>query len=321
MSGAALASVTEAIDARQLAGAVLMVRPAAFGANPETAASNRFQENISADSETGRLAQAEFDALANALAAAGVEVIVLDDTPEPAKPDAVFPNNWFTTHADGTVILYPMMAPSRRAERRADLVETLRVGHGRVVTALVDLSPWEKRALALEGTGSLILDRRRRIAYACRSPRTAAEPLAQWRRLSGYRTHLFDAVDAGGVAIYHTNVMMSLGRGFAALALESVPGEDERRRLRDAMEDGGHEVIELTRGQIGGFGANILHLEGARGPVIAMSEAARGALGRTAVSRLERHGRIVSSPIPTIERYGGGSVRCMLAEIFLPRTG
>lgn len=294
-----------------------MVRPATFGANPETAASNRFQRSATTGAAVADAARAEFEAVAEALGAAGVDVVILEDTGTPPKPDAVFPNNWMSTHADGTIVLYPMLASSRRGERRSDLCAALR-HRGRAVTAVLDLSPWEACDLALEGTGSLVLDRRRGIAYACRSPRTAAAPLAQWARFLGYSVHLFDAVDHERVPIYHTNVMMTLGRGFAALAFEALPDAGEGRRLRASLEAGGDEVITLTRRQIAGFGANILHLAGSRGPVIAMSEAARASLGRAVLSRLERHGTIVAVPIPTIERYGGGSVRCMLAEIFLP---
>jgi len=293
-----------------------MIRPAAFGSNPETAETNRFQA-AAGDADVVRAAQVEFDRLAAALSAAGVDVIVAEDTAEPAKPDAVFPNNWFSTHADGTVVLYPMLAPSRRRERRADLVAILR-GRGREVTAVLDLSPWEAQERALEGTGSLILDRQRGIAYACRSQRTSEAPLAHWARLLGYEVHAFDAVDPEGVAIYHTNVMMALGHGFAAVALEALPQEWERRRLVASLEAGGNEVIALSQEQVGGFAANILHLRGDRGPVIAMSEAARTSLGDRAIQRLERYGSVVASPIPTIERLGGGSVRCMLAEVFLP---
>lgn len=308
-------------DASQITDTVLMVRPAAFGFNPETAATNRFQRAQGGDGATVEAARREFDGLVDALAAAGVSVIVMEDAPELAKPDAVFPNNWFTTHADGTAVLYPMLSPSRRPERRLEWIEALASEHGRRLDAVLDLSYWERRGLALEGTGSLILDRVNRIAYACRAPRTAAEPLAQWARLTGFETHCFDAVDEAGVAIYHTNVMMTLGRGFAAVALDAVADTNERARLAARLEETGNEVIALGREQVAGFGANVLHLAGSAGPVIAMSNRARGALGGEALRRLERHGEIVSAPIPTIERCGGGSVRCMIAEIFLPAVG
>lgn len=303
---------------RQTTDTVLMVRPAAFGFNPETAATNRFQQSRPDEARVADQARREFDGLVNVLATAGITVIVMDDTPEPAKPDAVFPNNWFSTHVNGIAVLYPMLNPSRRAERQRGWVESLSSEYGRRLSAVLDLSYWENRGLALEGTGSLILDRVNRVAYACRAPRTAPEPLAQWAGFMGYETHCFDAVDQNGVAIYHTNVMMALGAGFAAVALDAVPDSGERERLEEALAAAGKEVIPLSLEQAAGFGANILHLSGSAGDVIAMSECARTSLGPDVIRRLEAHGEIVSAPIPTIEQCGGGSVRCMLAEVFLP---
>jgi len=303
---------------QQTTDTVLMVRPAAFGFNPETAATNRFQSAGADERKVADAARREFDALVNKLATAGVSVIVMEDSPDPVKPDAVFPNNWFTTHAEGIAVLYPMLNPSRRVERRRDWIEALGAEHGRRLSSVLDLSYWEKQGLALEGTGSLILDRVKRTAYACRAPRTAPEPLAQWEAFMGYEIHCFDAVDGNGVAIYHTNVMMSLGKEFAAVALDALPDSAERERLVQSLESAGKEVIPLSLEQIAGFGANVLQLSGSAGEVIAMSDCARSSLGRDVIRRLEGHGEIVSAPIPTIEQCGGGSVRCMLAEIFLP---
>ncbi|MGH8428549.1 MAG: citrulline utilization hydrolase CtlX [Gammaproteobacteria bacterium] len=313
-------SETAASAAESFAAAVLVVRPAAFGPNPQTAATNRFQATGGADRTLPAAARGEFDGLVDALADAGVEVIVAEDTLVPPKPDAVFPNNWFTTHADGTAVLYPMFAPSRRAERRVELVNDLNAHYGRMLTAVVDLSGWEQQGFALEGTGSLVLDRRRRIAYVCRSPRSTEAPLAHWARLMGYRVACFNATDPAGVAIYHTNVMLALGRGFALLGSACIVDQDERRQIAAALEADGYKVLKLSWEQIAGFAANVLQLEGKRGPVIAMSEAARTSLGRELCTRLERYGEILAVPIPAIEHYGGGSVRCMLAEIFLPRS-
>lgn len=302
----------------QITDTVLMVRPAAFGFNPETAVTNHFQQKGGSEIGIAEAARREFDGLVNALATAGVSVIVMQDTPEPVKPDAVFPNNWFSTHADGTAVLYPMLNPSRRVERQREWIESLAEVHGRRLNALLDLSYWERQGLALEGTGSLILDRVNRVAYACRAPRTAPEPLAQWAGLMGYTTQCFDVVDQAGVAIYHSNVMMALGRGFAAVSLDAVVDAGERKRLASSLEAAGNEVIALSREQIAGFGANVLHLDGSAGSVIAMSDRARASLGGAIIRRLEHYGNIVSAPIPTIEQCGGGSVRCMIAEIFLP---
>ncbi len=302
----------------QIADTVLMVRPAALGFNPETAATNRFQQAQPDTAKTAEMAQREFDDVVDVLTTAGVSVIVMEDTPEPVKPDAVFPNNWFSTHADGTAVLYPMLNPSRRVERQRKWIEALATAHGRRLNAVLDLSYWEQQGLALEGTGSLILDRVNRVAYACRAPRTAPEPLAYWAAFMGYETHCFNAVDGAGVAIYHTNVMMTLGQGFAAVALDTVPDAGERKRLAQSLEATGNDILVLSREQIAGFGANMLHLVGSMGPVIAMSEQARTSLGRDALRYLAHYGEIVSTPIPTIEQCGGGSIRCMIAEIFLP---
>lgn len=318
--GVRIASLQAGGEEAELADAVLMVRPAAFGSNAETAATNRFQEVVATSPRIAAAARTEFDGLARALDLAGIEVIAFEDTAEPAKPDAVFPNNWLSTHADGTAVLYPMLAPSRRAERRPELLVELAQGHGRRLTAVIDLSHWERLGLALEGTGSLVLDRRRRIAYACRSPRTAPAPLAQWARLMDYRVESFTATGPDGAAIYHTNVMFALGRGFAVLALDAFADAAERQRIVDSLEEGDKEIFPLSAQQVAGFAGNLLHMEGARGPVVAMSETARRSLGPATVSRLEHYGEIVAAPIDTIERCAGGSVRCMLAEIFLPKV-
>lgn len=318
--GVRIASLQAGGEEAELADAVLMLRPAAFGSNAETAATNRFQEVVAADPRIAAAARTEFDSLASALDAAGVEVIVLEDTAEPAKPDAVFPNNWLSTHAEGTAVLYPMFAPSRRAERRPELLVELAQRHGRRLTAVIDLSPWERLGLALEGTGSLVFDRRRRIAYACRSPRTAPAPLVQWARLMDYRVESFTATGPDRAPVYHTNVMFALGRGFAVVALDAFADAAERQRIVDSLEEGGREILPLSAEQMAGFAGNLLHLEGTRGPVVAMSEAACRSLGRAFLARLKGYGEIVAAPIETIERCGGGSVRCMLAEIFLPKV-
>jgi hypothetical protein len=303
----------------QCADAVLMVRPARFGANPETADSNRFQR-LDPIADAATTALREFDALARALADAGVEVVVAEDSPEPAKPDACFPNNWVSFHADGTVVLYPMMAPSRRAERRRDFVAAVeRAGH-RVARA-IDLSPLEARGEFLEGTGSLVLDRPRRIAYACRSPRTTAGALAEFSAALGYRVVAFDAAGPDGRPAYHTNVLMAIGEGFAVVCADSIADAGQRAAVIKELGRDGAEVIAIDAAEMNGFAGNLLALRTRGGdPLIALSDAALGALAPAKRRSLERHGRILSAGIPTIERLGGGSVRCMLAEIFLPRA-
>jgi hypothetical protein len=309
-----------AVDSRerQCAGAVLMVRPASFGANPETADSNRFQRADARPDDT-MAALREFDGLAARLTAAGVDVQVAEDTLEPTKPDACFPNNWVSFHADGTAVLYPMMAPSRRAERRPELFDGLRRAGYRIART-VDLSPLEARGEFLEGTGSLILDRPRRIAYACRSPRTTPAALAEFSAALGYRTVAFDALGPDGLPAYHTNVLMALGERFAVVCGVAIPDGKRRAAVLGELEASGRELIDIDVAEMNGFAGNLLALAAGSGAaLIAISEAAWQALAPSKRRRLERHGSIMAAPIPTIERLGGGSVRCTIAEVFLAR--
>jgi hypothetical protein len=303
---------------RQCADAVLMIRPARFGANPETADSNRFQQG-EAGTDAPHAARREFDGLVVRLREAGVAVEVVEDTPEPAKPDACFPNNWVSFHDDGSVVLYPMMAPSRRAERRAEPIAQLREAGFRVART-IDLSLWEARDEFLEGTGSLVLDRCHRIAYACRSPRTTAGALTDFAARLGYRTVAFDAFGPDGRPAYHTNVLMAIGEKFAVVCDAAIPDPEERATVLCELHRAGHEPIRISVAEMHGFAGNLLALRSADGgQVIAMSDTAWQSLAPATRRALERHGRIVSAPIPTIERHGGGSVRCMIAEVFLPR--
>ena len=261
----------------------------------------------------------EFDGLVESLRTAGVEVLVADDTSEPAKPDACFPNNWVSFHADGSVVLYPMMAPTRRAERREAPVEQLRRA-GFQVARTIDLSPLEMRGEYLEGTGSLVLDRSHRIAYACRSPRTTAAALADFAAALGYRVVAFDALGPDGRPAYHTNVLMAVGERFAILCTAAIPDAARRAAVLRTLEESGREVVEIDIAEMNRFAGNLLAMRARDGAaLIAGSDAAWVALAPDRRRRLERHGAIVSAPIPTIERLGGGSVRCMIAEVFLPR--
>jgi hypothetical protein len=305
----------------QSAADLMMIRPARFAANPLTAASNRFQ-SVGSDATLQRdrsAALAEFDALVEQLRRAGVRVHVFDDTDEPHKPDAIFPNNWVSFHADGTVVLYPMMADNRRLERRMDLLEALDLEHGFHIARTIDLSPRESAGKFLEGTGSLVLDRIHRIAYACLSPRTDMDVLGEFAQRLDYEVVAFDAVDRSGAPIYHTNVVMSVGTAFAAVCGACI-GASQRDAVIGRLRATDHDVIELTEDQLHAFAGNMLEVRSASGaPVIAMSETALRSLSSEQRRRLERHGEIVSTPIPTIERLGGGSVRCMLAEVLLPQ--
>jgi hypothetical protein len=303
----------------QCASAVLMIRPAAFSANPETAASNAFQSADPVTDPDREAALGEFDALSSALERAGVEVIVVPDEADPPRPDAVFPNNWLSLHHDGTAVLYPMLSPLRRRERRRDVLTALE-RRGFRVRRILDLTGWESSDLFLEGTGSVVFDHRQRVAYACASPRTQARPLEQMAAELGYRPELFAATGPAGEAVYHTNVLMCVGEDFATLCCEAVTDPLQRRRLREELERGGRELIEIDRAQMSAFAGNMLALAtGDGGRVVAMSAAAWGSLRAGQRRSLERRGAIVTAAVPTLERFGGGSVRCTLAEIFLPR--
>lgn len=302
----------------QAAGAVLMIRPQNFGNNPETAATNFFRN--AADLPDGALrAQREFDALALALASAGIRVYQLNGQPKPALPDEVFPNNWLSLHADGTAVLYPLLAENRRRERRPEILAALEREQGRRFERIVDLTKFESRGEYLEGTGSLVLDRGRRVAYAALSPRTHTNVLAEFGRALGYEVVAFTAVDRAGRPIYHTNVLFSLGTRFAALCTSAIPDARERRALRARIESSGRELIDLSTEELEGFAGNLLELNGREGPVIVLSAGALDRLAERTRRALERYGRLVSADVGTIERIGGGSVRCMLAEVPLPR--
>jgi hypothetical protein len=295
-----------------------MVRPARFGHNAETAGSNFFQRNAPRAGDDAVNALREFDALALALARAGVRVLQFAGQRGAALPDEVFPNNWLSLHADGTAVLYPLLAPIRRRERRDDVLAALRTQHGYRIDRTLDLTHFEHRGQFLEGTGSLVLDRPRRIAYACLSPRTHAAPLVEFGRALGYETVGFRAMDRAGRPIYHTNVLLAIGTGFAALCTAAIADPAERRAVVDRLEDTGHEILDLGFDQLEAFAGNLLELRGARGPVIALSATALRSLATGAQRTLEQHGELVVAEVPTIERIGGGSVRCMLTEVALP---
>ena len=305
----------------QLAYSVLMIRPVRFQSNPLAAETNTFMEDQTAPpARQQEDAAEEFDALVSELEAAGVEVIQFDDTVEPHTPDAVFPNNWVTFHADGRVVLYPMEVPNRRPERRLDIIDTLAMRYGFQVSEIVDLSPHEDNGKFLEGTGSLVLDRVNRVAYACLSARTDIEVLADFGQRMSYEIVAFDSVDRDGVPIYHTNVMMSVGDGVAVICDESIRNPDQRAAVLQRLEETGHEIVRLDYDQLESFAGNMLELASTTGGrIMAMSEQARNSLTQTQQETIAKYATIVSTPIDRIESSAGGSVRCMLAEIHLPR--
>lgn len=298
------------------ARAVLMIRPRLFWANEETAGSNSFQSSAQEPrDELLRCAREEFDALADGLRRAGVRVIALDQGERVTSPDAVFPNNWISFHDDGTVVLYPMFAPSRRTERAGGVVEALRRDHGLTVARVIDLTTHERESRFLEGTGSLVLDHRSRRAYASRSVRTDEHLALGWCDAMGFEPVVFDAVDAAGARVYHTNVVMAVGAEVAVVCEEAIAAAD-RARVMAALREEPREVVVISMAQMASFAGNMLELRGADGPVIAMSAAALACLKPDQRESIGARCRIVSADLTTIERCGGGSARCMLAEVF-----
>jgi hypothetical protein len=310
------------VPERQLAKTVLMIRPVAFRSNPQTAGSNQFQAAPGSVARVleQRAASTQFQGLVDTLRAAGVAVVVEPDRPDPDTPDSIFPNNWITFHADGTVVFFPMMAPNRRAEVRPDIVERLSKDRGYRVDRVIDMTAQADSGHFLEGTGSLVLDRPNRIAYAAVSPRTTIEGLAEFGQRLEYEIVAFEALDRDGHQIYHTNVMMSVGDDFAVICDTTIRDPAQRQAVLRKLKDTGHEIITIDEAQMRCFLGNCLQLEATDGSrLIAMSRQAEEALTEEQAAILRRHGRIVSSPIHDIERSAGGSVRCMLAEIHLPR--
>ncbi len=304
----------------QLASAVLMIRPARFESNPETAESNRFQGRSGVSPEEQHTAALEeFEGLAAALEACGIKVLRFDDTPEPHTPDAIFPNNWVSFHGDGTVVLYPMEAPSRRQERRHDIIDSLVSEYGYVVRQVIDLSHHEQAGHFLEGTGSMVLDRSNRIAYACLSTRTHLDPLGEFAQRLDYDIVAFDATDKDGTPIYHTNVLMNIGEEVAVVCDEAISKSDQRTAVLDQLAQTGHELVPITYQQLEAFAGNMLELKSeSHGRVVAMSGTAHNSLDKSQRETIENNATIVSAPIDVIERSAGGSVRCMLAEVHLP---
>jgi hypothetical protein len=260
---------------------------------------------------------AEFLALVEALRRAGVEIFVAEDTPDPPKPDALFPNNWVSFHADGRVVLYPMEAANRRTERRFDVLEMLAHAGWISLDHIVDLSGLETSGHYLEGTGSLVFDRGGPIAYAALSSRTHPDAIEHFAVATQVPVRVFRTADAAGRPVYHTNVMLSIGERFAVVCLDAVRDESEKSGLRDHLESSGLELVLISMAQMERFAGNIIELAtGGGGRVIAMSENARGAFAPWQLRRLASFGDVLAVPIPMIETVGGGSVRCMIAEVF-----
>ena len=305
----------------QCASAVMMVRPAAFGWNAETCESNHFQPRCAPpDPALPAAALAEFEGMVGLLRNAGVVVHAVDDRLEPRCPDAVFPNNWVSFHDDGTVVLYPMLAATRRRERRPELLQELATRGGYQVSRLLDLSHHELENRALEGTGSMVLDHVHRIAYACPSPRTHPVVLDEFCGELGFEPCTFEARGRDGTAVYHTNVMLAIGSRAAVVCGQSIAPRD-RARVLGRLAAGGRIVVDISLAQLEAFAGNMLELSANDGAsVLVMSAQARASLGTRELESLGRCvDRLLAVPVNHIEEAGGGSVRCMLAEVFLPR--
>jgi len=294
-----------------------MIRPASFGFNEQTAASNAFQNNHTSLQQVQEKALHEFENFAALLKSKGINVTIIDDTAEPQKPDAIFPNNWVSFHDNGDVILYPMQADNRRWERREDAVRKLEDRF--YVNHIIDLSRFELEDKFLEGTGSMVLDRENKIAYACLSPRTHIDVLNAFCDYLHYKPATFTATDASQQAIYHTNVMMCVGTTFAIICLDSIQDASEKEVVVKSLSDTGKEVISITPGQMNRFAGNMLEVQNHEGKsLLLMSRSAHQSLSNEQVATLEKYTEIVSADLTTIETIGGGSARCMLAEVHLP---
>ena len=310
--------MTQSAAPTQSTNAVLMVRPCKFYPNPETAADNSFQARVDCAADAlSEVARIEFDAAVQTLHAAGVNVHVFEDTAEPEKPDAVFPNNWISTHHDGRIALFPMYSNLRRRERRHDIVEELRQ-HYRV-TEVIDYSPFEDEGCYLEGTGSLVFDDLNKIAYVSLSNRSNSKMIQRFADDFSYEPVTFTSIGSNGQAVYHTNVMMCVGTAFAMVGMEMIANKAERQRVRARLEKTGKVIVELSADQIANFAGNAieLHNKGGEKLLVLSSRAAR-ALNEEQRGTLRCYARLVPLELPTIE-LAGGSARCMIATIHLPR--
>lgn len=293
-----------------------MIKPIAFDFNAETAVNNAFQQEGSNENAQQK-AEAEFDGFVQKLTAAGVDVTVVHDTPVPHTPDSIFPNNWISFHQDGSIVLYPMYATNRRAERKQHVLDTIAAKFE--VKQQIDFTSKEKEDLFLEGTGSMVLDRDNKIAYACLSPRTDKTVFEEWCSKMNYTPCSFYSVDEKGGEIYHTNVMMCVADQYVVICLDSIRDAAERDNVFDTINDSGKKIIEISYKQMNQFAGNMLQVENKTGQrYLVMSSQAYNALTQRQIQELESYNPIIHSDLTTIETNGGGSARCMMAEVFLP---
>jgi hypothetical protein len=301
---------------QQTTSTILMIRPVNFGFNEQTAGSNAFQNRNASKQQVQDKALKEFDNLVKILQENGVEVIVIDDTPEPHTPDSIFPNNWVSFHGDGNVFLYPMLAENRRLERREDIIMQLedefKINH------IIDLSRFEHENKFLEGTGSMVLDRENKIAYACLSPRTNKEVLDLFCSQSGYKPVLFHAVDENDMDIYHTNVLMCIGSSFAVICLDSIKDESEKESVIHSLRSTQKQIVTISFEQMNHFAGNMLEINDQSGEsLLVMSKSAWDSLNYEQRAILSSFSKPLYVDINTIETNGGGSARCMIAEVHL----
>lgn len=293
-----------------------MIKPVAFDFNTETAVNNAFQQQGSND-QAQEKAEAEFDGFVQKLTDAGIDVTVVQDTPIPHTPDSIFPNNWISFHHDGSIVLYPMFAVNRRAERKQNVFDNIQKKFS--IKHTIDFTEREHQNRFLEGTGSMVLDRDNRIAYACISPRTEKTLFEEWCVQLGYKPCSFHSVDENGGEIYHTNVMMCVADQYVVICLDSIPNTAERNLVTYTIEKSGKEIIDISYSQMNHFAGNMLQVKNKKGEkIVVMSSQAFKSLTKEQVNEIESYNRIVHSDLTTIETNGGGSARCMMAEIFLP---
>lgn len=306
-------AVAPGLIIQQAASEVLMISPSAFRFNPETAASNHFQEDAPVKDQA--VFELEFNNLADVLRSNGIRLHVLTDNGDPDTPDSIFPNNWFSVHREG-LVLYPMQAANRRLERLKFIAQLRSLTGNRAET---DMSPFESEGLFLEGTGSLVLDRINRVAYAAVSPRTSPRLVNHWCEQMGYEPVLFEAVDLSGKVVYHTNVLMSIGPNLAIVCLDAIRSADQRTLITETISRKGFDLLPITLKQVHQFAGNMLCLRNTSNELFwVMSSAAYHALDREQINRLGMVGKVLHSPLDHIEKLGGGSARCMMAELDLP---
>ena len=292
-----------------------MVRPYQFYFNQQTAANNFFQSNINIEN-ANELAIAEFDAMVDKLRAHQIKVNVVQDTKDPSTPDSIFPNNWVSTHEGGTLCLYPMFAQNRRAERKSTVIDFLQSNYQ--IQNILDLTDLEKEGKFLEGTGSMVLDHQNKLAYGCLSERLDKNAFNEWCEKMQFKAIAFKAVDDKAQPIYHTNVMMCMGNQFVVICLESIPNEQEKQLVLESFKKSNKEVITISQDQLNHFAGNMLQVfDINEKPHLIMSKQAYNSLKTEQVNSLEKYNPILPISIPTIEALGGGSTRCMMAEIYL----